>query len=296
MEEYTMLTPKERSILLVMQRNELTESIVYARMAKLQKDVRNTAVLEQIGSEEKKHEEILRGISGEEASSNMFRVAACVLMARFLGISFGLKYMERRELKANRTYLRLQERFPELKDMAEDEEAHETALLSMLNDGLLSYMGSIVLGLNDALVELTGALAGFTFALPSPRLVAITGLITGLSASMSMAASGYLSARAEKNPDKPPFKSAFFTGMAYVVTVILLVTPFFVFGNPKIALATALAMAFIIIAVFNYYISVACNEKFWPRFMEMASLSGGVAVVSFLIGMALNHFIPVSNV
>lgn len=61
----------------------------------------------------------------------------------------------------------------------------------------LSYMSSVVLGLNDALVEFTGALAGFTLALNEPRLVALTGSITGVAAALSMAASEYLSTKSD---------------------------------------------------------------------------------------------------
>ena len=50
----------------------------------------------------------------------------------------------------------------------------------------LEYMGSVVLGLNDALVEFTGALAGFTLALSDSRLTALTGSITGIAAALSI--------------------------------------------------------------------------------------------------------------
>ena len=40
----------------------------------------------------------------------------------------------------------------------------------------------------------------------------------------------------------------------------------------------------IIIAVFNYYISVAKGESFRERFIEMAGLSLSVAAFSFVIG------------
>ena len=50
-------------------------------------------------------------------------------------------------------------------------------------------MGSVVLGLNDELVEFTGALAGFTLALSDHRLIALTGSITGIAAALSMASS-----------------------------------------------------------------------------------------------------------
>ena len=66
----------------------------------------------------------------------------------------------------------------------------------MLEEELLNYVGSMILGLNDALVELTGALTGFTFAFRDTKLIALSGLITGISASLSMSASEYLSHRA----------------------------------------------------------------------------------------------------
>ena len=75
----------------------------------------------------------------------------------------------------------------QLAAIADDEERHETELIGLLKDERLDNMGSIALGLNDALVELTGALAGFTFAIGAPEKVAKLGLITGFAAAMSSA-------------------------------------------------------------------------------------------------------------
>ena len=80
------------------------------------------------------------------------------------------------------------------KKIAQDEDRHESQLLGMLDEERLQYVGSMVLGLSDALVELTGTLAGLTFALQNNRLVALSGLITGISATLSMTSSEYLSA------------------------------------------------------------------------------------------------------
>jgi VIT1/CCC1 family predicted Fe2+/Mn2+ transporter len=46
-----------------------------------------------------------------------------------------------------------------------DENQHESALLQLLDEEQLRYTGSMVLDLNDAQVELTGALAGLTLSL-----------------------------------------------------------------------------------------------------------------------------------
>ncbi|MEG2082956.1 MAG: rubrerythrin family protein, partial [Oscillospiraceae bacterium] len=74
---------------------------------------------------------------------------------------------------------------PEAAQISHEEEIHENALIEMLDEERLQYVGSMVLGLNDALVELTGTIAGMTFALMNTRLVALSGIITGVSATLS---------------------------------------------------------------------------------------------------------------
>ena len=156
----------------------------------------------------------------------------------------------------------------------------------MLDEERLRYAGSVVLGLNDALVELTGALAGLTLALRDVKLIALSGLITGITASLSMAAFECLSTRSE-DTQKHPVRAAIYTGIAYVITVTLLVLPYLLIPNQFIDLGIALVTAVLIIAIFNYYISIAKDEPFKERFTEMAGLSLGVATFSFIIG----HFI-----
>jgi VIT1/CCC1 family predicted Fe2+/Mn2+ transporter len=157
--------------------------------------------------------------------------------------------MERGEDLAGKKYRGVVAEYPELAKIAEDEECHEKELLGMLDDSHLSNMGSIVLGLNDALVELTGALAGFSHAMCDTNQVAKLGLITGMAAAMSMAASSFLSARADakandtsEEENKSPMISAFYTGIAYVITVFLLVAPYFIFSNLYCALISMLLM------------------------------------------------------
>jgi len=125
----------------------------------------------------------------------------------------------------------------------------------MIDEEKLNYIGSVVLGLNDALVELTGALAGFTFAFQNTQLIAVTGLITGISASLSMSSSGYLSMLQETGERDRALKSAFYTGLAYVLTVVVLITPFLLLANPFVSLVVSLVAAvmiiFILITIFS---------------------------------------------
>ncbi|MBR5229529.1 MAG: VIT1/CCC1 transporter family protein, partial [Firmicutes bacterium] len=154
-------------------------------------------------------------------------------------------------------------------------------------------VGSMVLGLNDALVELTGSLAGFTFAMQNTRLIALSGLIIGISATFSMASSEFLAARSEGRSDA--LKSCSYTGVAYLITVILLILPYLLFSTGQFipALICMLVIVVLIIAGFTYYTSVAQDEPFTSRFAEMALISIGVAVVSFFVGILAKQLLGV---
>jgi VIT1/CCC1 family predicted Fe2+/Mn2+ transporter len=214
------------------------------------------------------------------------------LVSLLFGFTFGVKLMEQGEEAAQGNYAAVAREIPEAAGYQEEEDKHEHQLIEMLDEERLRYAGSVVLGLNDALVELTGALAGLTLALQNVKLIALSGLITGIAASMSMAASEYLSTRSEET-SKHPVRAAIYTGIAYILTVTLLVLPYLLIENYYIDLAIALTTAVIIIAIFNYYISVAKGESFRARFMEMAGLSLSVAAFSFVIGYFIRQWLGI---
>ena len=283
------LTSKDLEKFISFQRNENTESIVYDRLASIEKNTSNSKVLRLISAEEKAHYYTLKKYTNTEVKPNRWRIAKYYWLARILGITFAIKLMESSENSAHQEYARYTE-CEDLQRLSREEEIHEEKLIGLINEERLEYMGSVVLGLNDALVEFTGALAGFTLALSDHKLIALTGSITGIAAALSMASSEYLSTKSEGDKSKHPAKAAIYTGIAYIITVVALVTPFILISNVLIALGVMLAMALIIIALFNYYYSVARGESFRKRFMEMAVLSFSVAGISFLIGYALKTF------
>lgn len=275
-------------------RNELTEAAVYARLSALEKCARNREILKKISDDESSHAQIIAAILKSDATPARFKVAWLVFCARLFGLTFVLKLMEKGENSAGGTYREIVGDYPALSAIAEDEDRHEAELINMLDDERLKNMGAIVLGLNDALVELTGALAGFTFAIESTGRIARLGLITGFAAAMSMAASAFLSARADAqagNADgdesldqKGALKTALYTGIAYILTVIALVSPYMVFSCTSFALAAMLAAALGIIAFFNFYLSVARETSFKRGFWTMAGISTLVALISYGFG------------
>jgi VIT1/CCC1 family predicted Fe2+/Mn2+ transporter len=194
--------------------------------------------------------------------------------------------MEKGEEKSQINYSDIAKKIPEIRQAQKDESRHEKALLNMLSEERLEYVGSVVLGLNDALVELTGALAGLTLALQNSRLVAMAGLVTGIAASFSMAASEYLSKKSEEGA-KNPLKASVYTGIAYILTVLFLIFPYLVISSLYLSLAWTLLNAVIVILLFTYYVSVAKDYSFRKRFFEMTIISLGVAALSFAAGFAI---------
>lgn len=281
------------AIIRKMQQNELTESVIYERIAAFAGGEENKQTLLRLSQEEKAHYEIWKKYTGETMKPQMGKVRKFTVLARILGFTFAVKLMEKGEEGAQEEYALLAAEVEESIHIRQQEEEHEKALLDMLDEERLQYVGSMVLGLNDALVELTGSLAGFVFALQNNRLIALSGLIVGISATFSMASSEFLAARSEGRSDA--LKSCTYTGIAYLITVVLLIAPYLIFGVHQYipALICMLLVVVLIIAGFTYYTSVAQDQPFKRRFWEMACISIGVAVMSFVVGVLAKNLLGV---
>lgn len=278
-----VLDERTRAAVEAFQEAEITEYHIYRCLAAGERDPENGRVLARIADDERRHYDFWKGYSGGEVPPNRFKIFLLCWVARIFGLTFGIKLMERGEERAQRSYAELVAAIPEAERIAREEGDHERELIGMIEEERLRYTGSIVLGLSDALVELTGALAGFTFALQNVRLIAVTGLITGIAASFSMASSEYL-ARTSEGGGHNPFKSALYTFTAYLLTVALLVLPYFLFRDCFVALSVTVANVVLIILLFSFYVSVAKDLSFGKRFWEMTAISLGVAALSFGIG------------
>ena len=286
------LSENVRRQVLDFQRTEITEYQIYRRLAKKIRSPENARIIEQIAEDELRHYNGWKKYTGQDVEPRWHTVWFYYFVSLVFGFTFGIKLMEGGEEAAQKGYASVSDDIPEAKKFQHEEDVHEEQLINMLDEERLQYAGSVVLGLNDALVELTGALAGLTLALQNVKLIALSGLITGIAASMSMAASEYLSTRSEVT-NKQPVRAAIYTGIAYILTVILLVLPYLLFDNYILDLVIVLVTAVLIIAIFNYYISVAKGEPFRARFLEMAGLSLGVALFSFVIGYFIRQWLGI---
>jgi len=286
--------PEEaRRTILASQRGEITENRIYTALAGRASESVNRKVLEETAAVELGHYGFWRAFTGVDLPPDRVRIAFYLLVYRIFGVTFTLKLMERGERRAQKVYRNLLPSVPGLEKMLLDEEEHEKALIALIDEQRLRYTGSIVLGLNDALVELTGTLAGFTLALQNTRVIAMAGLITGIAAALSMGSAEYLSTKSE-GEERNPVRAATYTFIAYIVTVIFLVAPYLVFSSFYLALAVTILNAIIVIVIFTFYVSVTRDLDFRGRFLEMAAISLGVAALSFILGIVVRVLLNVN--
>jgi VIT1/CCC1 family predicted Fe2+/Mn2+ transporter len=286
------LDKENKKMILKFQRDEITEHHVYKMLSRLMRHKNNSEIMRQISDEEFRHYNTWKKYSEQEIGPNNLSYLFYTFISMVFGVTFGIKLMEKRESNAQVSYPTISSIVPEAEEIQKEEEDHENALINMIDEEKLEYMGSMVLGLNDALVEFTGALAGFTFALQNSRLIGMVGFIMGASASLSMATSEYLSTKTEAD-NKNPAKASFYTGLAYLLTVIVLVFPYLLFQSPYFSLLVTIALAVLLILMFTFYSSVVKDIVFRRRFVEMLVISMGVATLSFVIGLIVKKVMNV---
>ncbi len=282
-----------KKIMVKFQKAEATGSAIYLYCANHTKDEKNKTILHKIAREEALHADIWYKYTGKFVKPNRLKVLWNIILFHLLGYTFVLKILESKEYSDIEGLSAVIHMAPEVKEIIDQEMEHERMLRDVLDEERLNYVGAMVLGLNDALVELTGSIAGLTFVLVNTKLIAMAGIITGIAATLSMAASNYLAEKADGNPKA--LKASVYTGITYFFTVIFLVLPYLIFPNDAYlyALITMIFVVVFLIFVFNYYISIVKSKAFWSRFFEMTGISLSVAAISFLIGMLAKYFFGV---
>ncbi len=279
------ISPEALNTIAEFQKIEITSAKIYAYFAKHQKDEHNRKILEQIAADEAQHAQIWKQYTNKDVRPCNLKVAFFKILKIILGYTFVIKLLETGEYDGVANMEKLKKEVPEIATIIKDEERHERELVDLLDEERLNYVGAMVLGLNDALVELTGTIAGLTFVLANTTLIAMAGTITGIAATLSMAASNYLAERADGNPHA--LKASVYTGFTYMLTVVFLVLPYLLFPEHMFvgALIAMIAIVIALIAIFNFYIAVVKSESFWRKFTEMSAISLSVALISFVIGL-----------
>ncbi len=270
-------------------REEIKAYHIYGRLASMERKPAVKKLLLELQKEEWGHYQTLLHLSEKkDYAVPHLNIWLYVFLRWAFGFTFTIKLLELGEKKGIELYrayansTKGEAHREHILKIVESELHHENDLIEHIKEEKVEFLGSIVLGLNDGLIELTGALVGFSYAFADPRMVALTGLITGISASLSMSASAYMQAKQE--PGKDPRKAAIYTGISYIVVVILLVFPFFLFTNVSIALLVMGGIILGIISAISYYTAVLFNRSFWKQLRQMLFFSIGVAAIAFLLG------------
>ncbi len=254
--------------------------------------------LKKAADDEFRHYRFWSGIVGDCRSRlSIAKVFLYRILLLLFGVTIILKIIESMEVDALKIYSSIATIRPELKDdiarIREDEERHEERFVSSLDEGRVRYLGSITLGISDALIELTGIYTGSLGAFENTVNAGLTGLLAGIAASISMGIASYSQAKHEAL--KNPRMSALYTSTAYIVVVLLLALPYFMLSSIAIAFTTMILLAMIVVAYMTFYTAVLYNKKFLKEFLESITLILGVSFILYILGLTLGRIVGIKT-
>ena len=139
---------------------------------------------------------------------------------------------------------------------------------------------AIILGMHDAIVSLTGLIAGLYFAFNDTNIIIISCILASVTAALSMGAANYLAVKTTNKNNA--LISAFYTGFAYMITCLLLIFPFLVLKNQLSAMVAVVIIAILIIYFFNRFFY--SGKIFYNHFFEMLTICTTVSITAFFIG------------
>lgn len=272
-----------RKEILKAQEGELTGNKIYQFLSSKAKG-RNREVLSQIAIDEAKHYTLLKGVTGRDVKSSLLTLFLFKILYYLFGIVFVVKLMERMEEDSIEFYKELSKTDEKFKKVLEEEESHEESLIRLIEEERVYYVSSVVLGLNDALVEITGTISGLSSALQNAKTIGVAALITGIAASLSMAASEYISKKTDILSERNPLKASLYTFIAYFLVVLFLVLPFFFVSNFYVGFVLSVIIGNLVILLFSFYVSVIQDKSFRNTFIEMFVIVIAVVIFTFFIG------------
>ncbi len=280
--------------------DEYTDYLVYKRLAESgrTKDPKLRAILTKLSSAEYKHYEFWSKYSPEIKVRPSMSTIYLTLFLRFIfGITFATKYLEKHEDDVVKRYKSVGHMIPEsdkagFDEMVADEVEHEEAFLTETEGKYIKYISFVVLGLADAIVEISGIHAGSLGIYNRTELAGLAGIVAGAAASIAMASAAY--AQAKQGFQGSASISASFTGISYFVSAIILATPYFLTKVMSIALGTSFTLAILIIAFISYYNSIISNSHFLRDFSELAGITLGATAALFVFGLVIRSIFGIT--
>ncbi len=270
---------------------EFEEYLVYSWLARVERNPRRREILRSLASQERGHYEFWRRREPVEPGRWVYAKAVLLVLLRLIfGITFVGKLMERGERSIVDEYSEAAasmegEERRTLEAIIEDERSHEADMLAQVDETIVKYMGALVLGLSDAIVEITGAHAGTLGTTNDTLIAGVIGLIVGVSASISMASASYLQTKHETG--KSPRTAAAVTGLGYMGAVALMSLPYFLTHVIYVAFAASISVGVLLALMLTFQGSVYSESDFRREFVQTAALLLGTAMLSYLLGEVL---------
>lgn len=279
-------------------RDELTDYTIYKRLSGVGKDQRLKGIFSELADTELRHFKFWTKYSRYDgARPHALKVKLVLFMRSMLGSTFAIKYLEKGEASAIRKYESLTSMIPRrdmkpFKEMIKDEKEHEREFAEQVRGAHAKYISFIVLGLADALVEVTAIYAGSLGVYNSTKLTGLAGIIAGLAASISMASAAF--AQAKQGFEGSPVKAAAYTGVSYFVGTAMLAVPYFLTTSMLAAIASSITLCVLTIASVSWYNSIISNSNFKKDFLEFAGVMFAATIILFVIGSVIRHALGIS--
>jgi VIT1/CCC1 family predicted Fe2+/Mn2+ transporter len=279
--------------------DEHFDHLVYRELARRERNGPRRELLERLAEMERKHYEFWQSlVPSHKPKFYSLRFRVILLLRALLGLTFVTKLLERHESEVVRRYREVLERVDgdvreRVEEFLRDEEEHERALLSQIDEPLLRYIGFIALGLSDSMIEVTGVHAGFLGVTASTIIAGVAGLIVGFAASISMGVAAYLKAKSELR--SKPVTSGMVTGTAYLLSTVLLALPYFTTHDMLLAFSGSVILAILLASFFSYYVAVINDSSFKREAVENVVLIMGTAAATFLFGEFLGNLFGIQG-
>ncbi|MEM3124465.1 MAG: hypothetical protein QXM95_01460, partial [Candidatus Nitrosocaldus sp.] len=209
-------------------------------------------------------------------------------LALIMGITFVVRMLERHESSVIEGYKGLLHIMKDendrrmLEGIIDEEEKHESSLVENISEGRVRYLGFTVLGLSDALIEIAGIHAGTLGVYTDTFKAGLAGLIAGVAASIAMASAAYN--QAKQTEGVKASSAATYTGLAYVVTALLLALPYFLVHDILEALLISLMISVAILAYIALYSHVLFNRNFFRELGETTGIIFGATLALYAFG------------
>ncbi|AAT43375.1 VIT1/CCC1 transporter family protein [Picrophilus oshimae] len=297
-------------------RDELTDMTFYIYLSNRFNDMRETMI--KLSKIERKHSEFWRksleseGIETKNVTPRRLKIIFLKIIILFIGRSLTINLLEHGEYSSIIKYKNYMEssngNINGLKELITEEMQHEDIFESDIDRSAqkIDRSRDFLYGMSDGLVEVLAALTGLTAIIDNHILIALSGVVIGISGTFSMTLGAYLSQKTEsdykitrikkinifniKNESKriDEYKkeansSALATAISYVIGAVIPILPF-VFLYKYYAIILSVFLVAMAQGISNSIISLSMGIAIIKNAIRASMLALGAALVTFLIG------------